>query len=91
MNGMCHGFVVIIFRALFEKFHLENKCSILNDICECAEDTESWCDYKYIRVLSVGMREEGAPIFYMLSSSCLVGGSWIVSYPIVCLGNCVSY
>lgn len=40
MNGRCHGFV-IVFRALFEKFHLEKKCGILNDICECAEDTES--------------------------------------------------
>lgn len=48
---------------LFEKFHLEKKCGILTDICEYAGDTESWCDCQNTRVLSVGMREEGVPIF----------------------------
>lgn len=63
MNGRCHCFVVIVFRVLFEKFHLEKKCGILTDICEYEEDTESWCDCQNTKVLSVGMREEGVPTF----------------------------
>jgi len=61
MNGRCHCFIV--FRALFEKFHLEKKCDILNDICECAKDTERWCDYKDTSVSSVEMVEEGGSLF----------------------------
>lgn len=90
MNGRCHCFIV--FRALFEEFHLEKKCDILNDICECAKDTERWCDYTDTSVSSVEMVEEGGGLcFYMMASSLMVGASWIVSYPVVCPGLCVSY
>lgn len=64
MGGSCHGFVAIVLRVLFEKLHLETKCGILNDICECPDGNESWHDYKQdTRVLLVGMREEGIPVF----------------------------
>lgn len=33
----------------------------------------------------------GGLCFYMMASSLMVGGSWIVSYPVVCPGLCVSY
>lgn len=79
MNGRCHCFIV--FRALFEKFHLEKKCDILNNICECAKDTEGWCDYKDTSVSSVEMVEEGGAGLgcCMMGSSLMVGGSCIVS------------
>lgn len=63
MNGRCHSFIVIVLRALFEKFHLEKQCDILNDICECAKDMENWHDYKNTRVCSMKMKEEGVSLF----------------------------
>lgn len=80
----------MVLRALFEKLHLEKKRGILNDICECPEGTESWHDHENTRVMFVGMREDSVPVF-MTDSSHMVGGSWIVSYPVVCLRPCVSY
>ena len=64
MNGRCHGFVAVVLRALFEKLHLEKKCGILNDICECPEGTESWHDHENTHVLFVGMREDSVPVFH---------------------------
>lgn len=75
MDDRCRGFVVIVFRALFENFHLEKKYSILYDSCECAEAIESRYDCKNSRGSSVGMREVGGPCFHMMDSSHVVGGS----------------
>lgn len=38
-----------------------------------------------------GKGELRGPCFYMMGSSCMVGGSWIVSYPVVYPRLCVSY
>lgn len=60
MNGRCHSFIVIVFKALFEMFHLEKKCGIHNEICECAKDMESWHDSKNTRARCfVEKKEEG--------------------------------
>ena len=50
---------------MFEEFHLEKKCDILNDICECAKDTERWCDYTDTSVSSVEMVEEGGGSLFL--------------------------
>lgn len=45
MDGRYHGFVAIVLRVLLEELYLDKKCGILNDICECPDDTEIWHDY----------------------------------------------
>lgn len=85
MDGRCHGFVTIVLRVLLEKLHLEKKCGILNNISECPDNTESWRDSKNTRRRNGGGR---GPCFYMMGSSCMVGGSQIVSYPVVCPRLC---